>query len=111
MAADYDSSVADCILGTAADWDLHPWDINNGDCCDFANVVSVHLTSMGVEHEVRFTSDESPLPGHDWIFSGGLHYDAETPYGVPTENMLPIFVRALYQQRNNIEPPSSLATS
>ena len=39
------------------------------------------------------------LPGHEWIYYNGLHYDAEKPYGVNNFMDLPIF--SYFQVRND----------
>ena len=97
-----------------------PYEINNGDCEEFAMEVlndlggysnnTFEFTTENFSDEWRviqpgFKSDfgnlpksinkEIDLPGHVWIFHKGKHYDAEVPDGVNNFFNLPIFMRTI----------------
>ncbi len=83
----------------------HPWDINNGECEDFAVALANRLKTAGLEAWDNGCPDE--LPGHCWVTvkvgaKNQLHVDAETPFGEPCFLFLPIFLRHLVQ--NPVHP-------
>jgi len=97
-----------------------PYEINNGDCEEFAMEVlsdlggysdnTFEFTTENFSDEWRviqpgFKSDfgelpesvkkEIDLPGHVWIYHKDRHYDAEAPDGVKNFLNLPIFKRKI----------------
>lgn len=86
------------ICKTIQEAGVSPYEINNGQCEDFASkIVSKVEGSSDVctENFVEF----GLLPGHVWILFEGKHYDAEAPHGVKDFSDLPIFKR--YRLREN----------
>jgi hypothetical protein len=79
---------------------MHPYDINNGFCEDFAGNVIARMggcrdglceTTAEIETDGGLTI--TGLPGHVWIKHDGMHFDAEEPEGVTDWRQLPIFGR------------------
>jgi hypothetical protein len=81
-------------------WNVKPYDINNGQCEDFAMAV---IKSMGgysdtlEEVATESFNNTDDLPGHVWIYYGDKYYDAECPEGVSDWRELPIFKKALQE--------------
>ena len=80
---------------------LSPREVNSGQCEEFQQSV-IMLVGRDQAHEMCTESLYSGgctdprivgLPGHCWIYSGGLHFDAEAPNGVDHWTDLPIFKR------------------
>lgn len=78
---------------------MHPYDINNGLCDNFAEEVitllggcSDILTETTPECETDFLVG-TELPSHIWVKYNGDHYDAEEPEGVEFWWNLPLFNR------------------
>ena len=92
--------ISDAIRAEVAEMGMHPYDINDGYCEDFAmNVIARlggyrdGLTETTTEVQTDGAVDFVMLPGHVWIECDGLHYDAEEPEGVAHWWDLPFFGR------------------
>lgn len=74
----------------------HPWDINNGECEDFAVELVTLLKQEGIQGE-DMSCNPDELPAHIWVYVPELkmHFDPETPYGEDCFLKLPIFLRFL----------------
>ena len=95
-------SIKRIIEETIKQWDISPYDINNGECEDFAMEIldkmggySEDITKVCTQNFVDFGSLDL---GHVWILYKGKHYDAECSNGVKDWKNLPIF-------KNNISRP------
>lgn len=82
------------IIKTLKEWNITPYNINNGLCEDFAKEIidkmggySDILYDVCTENFVEF----GELSGHVWIYYKRKHYDAECPQGVKNWRELPIF--------------------
>jgi hypothetical protein len=78
------------IRQTIAEFNMSPYDINNGLCEEFSQAILKKVPEaeeVSVESYGKF--DE--LPGHIWILYKGRHYDAENPEGVNNFMDLKIF--------------------
>lgn len=82
------------IIKIVEQFKLHPYDINNGECDNFADDVYSSLKSLNINVEIK-DSTESKYNNHFWIYDpiDKKHYDAEEPYGVIKWRHLPIFLR------------------
>lgn len=68
-------------------YNKHPYDINNGDCADFADELAAALGD-GAE------AIDLPMEwAHTCVRYQGRYYDAEEPYGVKHWRQLPLCVR------------------
>jgi len=92
--------ISDEIRAEVSEMGMHPFDINDGYCEDFANNVIARmggyrdgLCETEVEIETKGQIGCQDLPGHVWIVCDGLHYDAEEPQGVDDWRELPLFAR------------------
>ena len=88
-------NIKNIILALIKEWNISPYDINNGQCEYFSMEVikrmdgySDCLTEVCTENFVEF----GELAGHCWILYKGKHYDAESPQGVKNWKQLPIFM-------------------
>jgi len=94
------TAIGEVIRAEVAAYRKHPYDINCGECEEFAEDVIARLggyreglTETSFDIETLGESDVIDLPGHIWIKCDGLHYDAEEPAGVEDWRDLPIFAR------------------
>lgn len=91
-------SVSQLIAQLVADFHKSPYEINNGECEEFAGELQSLLRTegyQGVEEECsEYHAPFGTLPGHMWVKVDGRHYDAECPNGVKRWNQLPIFAKA-----------------
>lgn len=74
------------IRALVAEYAKHPWDINNGQCDEFAEEIARRIPGA-TAYALAFKW------GHTVIRYEGLFYDAEEPYGVPHWRQLPLCVR------------------
>lgn len=83
------------IIGLRNEWPETPQQINSGYCADFATVVWERL--KGPEWLLTLgtpgSAERSGAGWHVWLFTDGLHFDAECPQGVADWSQLPIFQR------------------
>jgi hypothetical protein len=77
------------VLELTAAFGGTPYDINNGQCEEFALALAEQLSGC----LVICTDWEADAPGHFWVFVGGRHYDAEMPEGTEDWKELPIMKR------------------
>lgn len=91
-------NIKNIILALIKEWNISPYDINNGQCEDFAMEIinrmggySANITEVCTENFVEF----GELVGHYWILYKGKHYDAECPNGTKDWKNLPIFNKTL----------------
>lgn len=84
------------IKWTVKEYGGTPYEINNGLCEEFAMDI---IDRMGGYKKDLFElcdgNFSEDLPGHVWIYYRGKHYDAETPHGVKSWKMLPLFKRLM----------------
>ena len=85
------------IRQVVREFDQHPYDINNGNCEEFAERVCELVP--GAE---KLWGEQCPdaLPAktydgdaHAFIVFDGVFFDAEEPCGVSTPRLLPLFAR------------------
>lgn len=89
---------------------LHPFDINDGRCGEFAHDALEYmddlrlLTKISLSHDDIFylttqvaDGEYTDLPNHVWISCHDYFFDAEQPDPVKDWRMLPIFMRYLYK--------------
>ena len=88
--------ISAAIKSLIAEYGMSPWEINNGDCENFALdlIEMVGGEDWGTESLGNYELWEI-LPGHVWVYLDGKHYDSECPEGVDTPLELPIFARFL----------------
>ncbi len=79
-------------------WGVHPFEINQGYCEEFAEEICKQIDGAteewGDEAPHLFTAFHSP-DVHCYIVYDGRYYDAEEPYGVDSPNKLPLYNRQL----------------
>ena len=71
------------------------YDINNGDCENFAIAFVATIPGGEVIGTDNVDGWDSDYPGHIWIYDGKRHYDSECLDGVEEWKNLPFFVRAI----------------
>ncbi|HET9061728.1 MAG TPA: hypothetical protein VFO62_00430 [Candidatus Binatia bacterium] len=73
----------------------HPWDINNGECEEFADALADALGDDNDEAVVvDCASDDWSIDyHHQCVRYGDRYYDAEEPYGVTDWRHLPLVIR------------------
>lgn len=87
--------ISELIVQATNNLHCSPFDINRGSCMHIAEYVHERIPEdFGVQ--ILSTKNLDPkfrkiLPGHEWIYHNGRHYDAERPYGVNNFIDLPIF--------------------
>ncbi len=69
---------------------MTPEEANGGDCYTAAKDIVAGIRAAG--HDANFAFPMR-APTHLWVYSGGLHYDLETPQGVKRAQDLPFFKR------------------
>lgn len=67
-------------------WGIHPFDINNGDCEEFALQLIDCLQDGADEFDCEDVA-------HMCVLYRGRYYDAEEPYGVQHWTQLPLVLR------------------
>lgn len=77
---------------------MKPREINYGNCDKFADKLVATLGQQAAFLETDW--DASEVPPHCWVQYRGLHFDAETPYGVIDPLDLPIFKRAKAKRKH-----------
>lgn len=88
------SKIPAAIKSLVASYNMRPYDINNGNCDDFALDL---LKQVGGEiWETNPMGDDTPEAGqelatHVWLYHSGKHYDAEHPMGVTNWKKFSIF--------------------
>lgn len=83
-------SISDRIKSLVMEyWGRHPYDINNGDCEEFANIIADEFEGAVAEWGEGGEGD------HCFIAYKGKYYDAEEPHGVPRWEDLPLYHRRL----------------
>lgn len=101
--------IEDIIVMLSDEWGKTPYEINDGDCEEFAYAVLGYLLNDPYKDqhdncrelcESNFL-DFGDLPGHTWVYYNGKHYDAECPDGVTDWRHLP-----LYEKIRDIPPLS-----
>ncbi|MFC1719437.1 hypothetical protein ACFL6S_37655 [Candidatus Poribacteria bacterium] len=85
----------DIMIDTIEQMKMKPYDINNGNCDEFAQIICDRVEGA----EIRATSIDDDFEGyrwvgHIWIEYQGRHYDAEHIEGAENFLDLPIFRRA-----------------
>jgi len=80
----------------------HPWDINCGDCEDFAEDLAEFLGEGAEvlwidEVDSDWTEDDDDIR-HAVVRFDGYYYDSEEPYGVKDWRHLPLCARALRER-------------
>lgn len=87
--------ISELIVQATNNLKCSPFDINRGSCMHVAEYVHERIpTEFGVQILSTIKLDpkfRKILPGHEWIYYNGRHYDAERPYGVNNFMDLPIF--------------------
>jgi hypothetical protein len=83
------------LLKTERWIELHPYDVNNGNCDEFAYDIEKRALEVGHDVEVQQTDFDDDDLLHFWLYDKTLkrYYDAEEPEGVMEVNYLPIFNR------------------
>lgn len=79
------------------EYNKSPYEINNGECEDFAMNIIERMGGYSDELTDNATPDMG-LPGHYWIEYKGVCYDAECSSGVLGWQNLPIFLRCKINQ-------------
>ena len=74
-----------------------PYDINCGECEDFAMAVIEQIPEAEEQCSEIF-AEFGVLPGHMWVEFRGKHYDAECSEGVENWQDLPIFVNLNWKE-------------
>ena len=109
--------IHEVIMRLAMEWGKHPYEINNGDCEDFAYAVQQIIPEVDmfwgdelVDNYDFFTEDHCPQY-HAFMYYNGKYYDAEEPYGVYNPAHLPYYERVLRESqrikdRNNAIYPA-----
>lgn len=77
---------AHAIRALVRKYEAHPWDINNGDCEEFAHDL---MEALGPDAQWADCGDAR----HSCVKFHGRYYDAEEPYGVKHWRQLPLCVR------------------
>ena len=98
--------LTDLIHNLAKAWNCSPYDINCGQCEEFAFAVldendqlKVRFQDMEDVCTESFAGADNDLPGHVWIVCDGRHYDVECPGGVNNWEELPIFKKFFGKQQ------------
>lgn len=77
-------------------WGIHPFDINNGHCEEFAKIIEAEVDGArmewGEESASLFGPEHDPS-SHCYIVYANKYYDAEGPYGVNNPFKLPCYRR------------------
>ena len=91
-------TLPEVVAKISADWGKDPYDINNGECEDFAGAVATQAVLDGVDclldwRCTEYYRNSDALPGHIWLYDrfSKRHYDAECPQGIRDWRRLPIF--------------------
>ena len=90
------------IKNLITEYNKSPYDINNGECEDFAMTIINRMGGYSDTLTVVATTEEywdRGYPGHIWLLCNGRHYDAECPHGVTRWQYLPIFAKFLKLSR------------
>lgn len=88
--------ICDLIKDLVTEYDKSPYDINNGECEDFALEIIRRMGGYSPDLTDGAPNDmECKLPGHYWIEYKGKYYDAECPQGVSKWQELPIFKKCI----------------
>jgi hypothetical protein len=80
-------NITDIIRIEVKKFDMHPYDINNGYCEEFADIIYNKIKDC----EIMAFPLESKYFGHIFIKYNNKYYDAESPYGEIHWKYLPIF--------------------
>ena len=106
MPIEVTENINEIIMSLAINWYKHPYEINNGDCEDFAYAVKkvipeveVYWGNEIVDNFDFFTKDHD-TEYHAFMYYKGKYYDAEEPYGVDNPAHLPYFERNLRANKN-----------
>ena len=81
------------------EFNAHPYDINNGQCEEFAAAVKDRLPEAeaiwadDLREKSMFDGIDTWLDDHCFIRFQGRYYDAEEPEGVSSPDLLPFFWR------------------
>ncbi len=103
-------TVEDIIRERLSKWDMKPYDINSGNCEDFAMEVIGFITGSGETDETflawgdnypQHFSDKHFPEYHCFVVHKGRFYDSECPEGVDSPALLPLFVRQLEMEVNH----------
>ena len=88
------AEIGNLIRQTVKEFDMHPYDINDGMCFEFVDELMVQAEQNGFDLE-RQNSDDTGFPCHGWVYCPTLylHFDAEAVVGVIDWKDLPIFIR------------------
>jgi len=84
--------LGEIIRSVVKEFNLHPCDINNGNCDTFAEKVQDECEKEGITVTVH--DIDAWWGGHVYIKYENMCYDAEEPNGVTNFTQLPIYVRA-----------------
>lgn len=89
--------IPDVIRATVVEFEQHPYDINCGNCEEFARVVEEKCLALGVFVTTHWT--DTAFCSHCYIKHNGKYYDSEEPEGVRSHKQLPLAVRAQRTER------------
>jgi hypothetical protein len=84
----------------------HPYDINNGDCEEFADEIVKKIKRARIEwgdENLELFGPEHEPECHCYIVYKGKYYDAEEPYGVESPAKLPVYFRQALQNNRAIK--------
>lgn len=94
-------TIHEVIIRLAMGWGKHPYEINNGECEDFAYAVQEVIPEVKVywgdeliDNFDFFTKAHEP-EYHAFMYYNGKYYDSEEPFGVDNPAHLPCFRRKL----------------
>lgn len=91
------SPITEEILKLIGEYDETPYQINSGQCEQFASELLFRLADKGIKGELWEANPEGKPnypPTHAWVKVNGIFYDAEAPQGVPSWRALPIMLQA-----------------
>ena len=104
----------DAVIALRREWKqshgFSPWQINCGNCMDFAEQLQEGFPKgevfYGEDHPRRFRTDVDPF-GHTFFFIGRRYYDSESPRGVKRPDDLPFYRRR--RKKSRLTKPTNSA--
>lgn len=95
-------NISEIIRSLVQSWDCSAFQINCGECEDFAwriierlglenETDTTYIRADPVDEQDEFGNKDLFWPSHYWLVHEGKHYDAECPQGVDCWHDLPIF--------------------
>ena len=88
------SEISQYIRKLAIGWGKHPYDINRGDCLEFAEDIQEKFQGSDAlwdDAEPELFPNVQEIIGHVFIRYKDKYYDAEEPNGVSHPNLLPCY--------------------